>query len=257
MVKGKWPGNNGISKSWFKAKKKSIDIKVKNRTNVSKRSHIVHNNNLPPFISNHEDERASPARRVGDAVVGSPCWTPLLDFKGFATTCSIPIMDSTRRPRLAMCGDGSLANVHIANTHCEYIALSSGFDLEWLTTPLLTPSFNIPESECWDESSDTGEPCIMPELARGLLVETLPSRTTDGLSLLTLNREPIWDETIFACRMYWFELPYPLLLLFIWAKEGKELIRELDWGFQYAAAIDLRCLLWPKAKRDKAVKNEK
>lgn len=33
-----------------------------------------------------------------------------------------------------------------------------------------------------------------------------------------------------------------------------EFRRELDWGFQYAAAIDLRYLLWPKAKRPSAAK---
>lgn len=76
---------------------------------------------LPPFMSNHEDERTSPARLgVGAAVVGSPGRLVLpMDITGFVTTCSIPIMDSTRRPRVAMRGDGSLAKVHIANTHCE------------------------------------------------------------------------------------------------------------------------------------------
>ena len=148
-------------------------------------------------MSNHDDERASPAR-LGDEVLG-----PLLpvEFTDFVTTCSIPIIDSTLRPRLAMRGEGSLAKVHIASTHWEYNALSRGFGLKWSTSPLLTMSFNIPESECRDESSDNGDPCIIPAVV-GLLVEALPSRTTDGLSLPTLVRGPNGDETILACGTY-------------------------------------------------------
>ena len=86
---------------------------------------------LPPFMSNHEEERANPVKLgLGEEVVGSPGLALLpADFTDFVT-CSIPIMERTRRPKLAMRGDGSLAKVHIASTHCEYIALSKGFGLE-------------------------------------------------------------------------------------------------------------------------------
>jgi hypothetical protein len=103
-------------------------------------------------MSNQDDERVIPATLgYGDEVFGSPGrGRPLLpaEFTDFVTTCSIPIIDSTLRPRLAMRGEGSLAKVHIASTHWEYNALSSGFGLEWFTAPLLTMPFNIPELEC-------------------------------------------------------------------------------------------------------------
>ena len=164
---------------------------------------------IPPFISNHEDERANPAKLGGwDAAVPSVGLRPLLlDFTGFVTTCSIPIIDKTRLPRLAIRGDGSLAKVHIVETHCEYNALFRGLGLEWLTAPLLTvSSCKTPESECWYESSESGDPCITPVLARGLLVETLPSLTKGEFSFPNLNNGPIWEETMLAWGTCWFEL---------------------------------------------------
>lgn len=111
-------------------------------------------------------------------------------FKGLVTTCSMPIIESTRLPRLATRGEGSLAKVHIAFTQGLYIVLSRGFGLQLLVTPLLMPSLAIAESECWDESSDNGDPCIIPEEARGLHEEILPSRITDELSAPAFKNGP-------------------------------------------------------------------
>lgn len=70
-------------------------------------------------MSNKEDDRASPARLLVGGVVDSLELTWPVDLVSFVTTCSIPMIDRTRRPRLAIRGDGSLASVHIADTHCE------------------------------------------------------------------------------------------------------------------------------------------
>lgn len=78
-------------------------------------------------MSNKEDDRAR--LLVGGVVdsLGRTLWP--VDLVNFVTTCSIPIIDSTRRPRPAMRGEGSLASVHIADTYCEYNAVSKGLDL--------------------------------------------------------------------------------------------------------------------------------
>jgi len=47
------------------------------------------------------------------------------------------------------------------------------------------------ESECWEESSDWGEPCMTLFVAIGLLEEILPSQPVALLSLPTLSTGPI------------------------------------------------------------------
>ena len=146
--------------------------------------------NLPPFILNQDDERANPARLLA-VVEDSPGRTLVAaGFTDFVTTCSIPIIERTRRPKPAIRGDGSFASVHMADTHCEYKALSNCRGFVWLTAPFVMQSFSNPGSECCDESSESGEPCKIPEVASGLLEEILPSLDAEWLSPPTLDKGP-------------------------------------------------------------------
>ena len=87
----------------------------------------------------------------------------------------------------------------------------------------------------------------------GLLVEILPSRPAALLSLPTLSTGPIWEASpLLPCRML-LGL-YTLLGLLILANDGSDFSNELVWGLQYSAATDLRCFLWPNAKRVSAGK---
>lgn len=64
----------------------------------------------------------------------------------------------------------------------------------WLVTPFVMMSFRSPGSECCDESSESGDPCMIPDVARGLPEETLPSLEFDWLSPPpTLDKGPIWE----------------------------------------------------------------
>lgn len=74
----------------------------------------------------------------------------------------------------------------------------------------------IPESECNEESSDNGDPCISPDEPRGLL-EILASRATGWLSVLALVRGLMCIETIVALPASWNL-----------AIEGSEVSKELD-----------------------------
>ena len=112
----------------------------------------------------------------------------------------------------------------------------------------------IPESECREESPDSGEPCKIPVDARGLLVETLPSRLAAMLSLPTLITGPIWAERVDPDCTNWPGLVYPLLGLLILVKDGNMFSKDLGRGFQYAAATTFKCLLCPKANRPRAAK---
>eukprot|EP01018_Ginkgo_biloba_P027834 Gb_27561 [translate_table: standard] len=53
--------------------------------------------------------------------------------------------------------------------------------------------------------------------------------------------------------MNWLGLVRLLVGLLKVTNDRNEVNMELDGGFRYAAAIDLRCLLCPTAKRDRAI----
>jgi len=74
---------------------------------------------IPEFISNHDDERANPESLEAADVCSLARTGPLECLIGLIATCSIPIIDRTRRPSLAMRGDGSFANADMENMHSK------------------------------------------------------------------------------------------------------------------------------------------
>ena len=61
----------------------------------------------------------------------------------------------------------------------------------WLVTPFVMQSFSNPGSD--DESSESGDPCIIPDVASGLPEDTRVSLEFDWLSFPTLDKGPIWE----------------------------------------------------------------